>query len=212
VSSTLASRNQTSTVRPLPDILFLLWISRAIHGDPLGYLHFYKFWTSTDFNFTLRSLVFCFKGFQVICWSVMTDFNQQDPARRTVTDSRPPVASFENPLQESPQHSHQLSSASSYADLNYLFGVQDPTMLAPKPNRNRRKSNQGAEHTKHRRTRSGCYTCRSRRVKVLHNSDPSFGMIAYIFQCDETHPICERKITSGSDMCPTALMLELYRM
>ncbi|KAI0171887.1 hypothetical protein GGR52DRAFT_573038 [Hypoxylon sp. FL1284] len=48
---------------------------------------------------------------------------------------------------------------------------------APKAqsNRNRKKSAPGADHVKHRRTRSGCYTCRSRRVK-----------------CDETHPICER--------------------
>ncbi|KJZ79889.1 hypothetical protein HIM_00603 [Hirsutella minnesotensis 3608] len=33
----------------------------------------------------------------------------------------------------------------------------------------------GADPVKHRRTRSGCFMCRSRRVK-----------------CDETHPICER--------------------
>ncbi|KAF2201558.1 hypothetical protein GQ43DRAFT_471698 [Delitschia confertaspora ATCC 74209] len=38
----------------------------------------------------------------------------------------------------------------------------------------RRRSAPG-EHVKHRRTRSGCFTCRNRRVK-----------------CDETHPICER--------------------
>jgi hypothetical protein len=59
----------------------------------------------------------------------------------------------------------QPSSASSYADLQFLFGVQDPKMV-PKPNRNRRKSTQGPDHAKHRRTRSGCFTCRSRRVKV----------------------------------------------
>lgn len=65
------------------------------------------------------------------------------------------------------QHSQQfLSSARSYADLNYLFETQDIAMLGPAPNPNRRKSTQGAEHVKHRRTRSGCYTCRSRRVKV----------------------------------------------
>lgn len=38
---------------------------------------------------------------------------------------------------------------------------------APKTQRSRRKSAPGSEHIKHRRTRSGCYTCRSRRVKVL---------------------------------------------
>ncbi|KAI5786017.1 hypothetical protein FPQ18DRAFT_368638 [Pyronema domesticum] len=39
----------------------------------------------------------------------------------------------------------------------------------------RRRSGQGADAVKHRRTRSGCFTCRTRRVK-----------------CDEKHPICER--------------------
>ncbi|KAF2235613.1 hypothetical protein EV356DRAFT_444829 [Viridothelium virens] len=42
-------------------------------------------------------------------------------------------------------------------------------------NRDRRKAQNVQEPVKHRRTRSGCYTCRNRRVK-----------------CDEKHPICER--------------------
>lgn len=45
----------------------------------------------------------------------------------------------------------------------------------PKTQRNRRKSAPGLDHIKHRRTRSGCFTCRNRRVK-----------------CDEARPICER--------------------
>ncbi|EMC93483.1 hypothetical protein BAUCODRAFT_37166 [Baudoinia panamericana UAMH 10762] len=45
----------------------------------------------------------------------------------------------------------------------------------PLAQRQRRRQPQGSEHVKHRRTRSGCYTCRQRRVK-----------------CDEAHPICER--------------------
>jgi hypothetical protein len=60
---------------------------------------------------------------------------------------------------------HAISSASSYANMSFLFGVQDPAVIAPKGSRNRRKPAHG-EHVKHRRTRSGCYTCRSRRVKV----------------------------------------------
>lgn len=51
----------------------------------------------------------------------------------------------------------------SYADLD------DParTMLpAQGSSRARRRPAPGAEHVKHRRTRSGCYTCRNRRVKV----------------------------------------------
>ncbi|MCJ1284509.1 hypothetical protein MMC26_003842 [Xylographa opegraphella] len=49
--------------------------------------------------------------------------------------------------------------------------------------RSRRRIPPGADHVKHRRTRSGCYTCRSRRVK-----------------CDETHPVCKR-CAKGSRDC-----------
>ncbi|KAK3943875.1 hypothetical protein QBC46DRAFT_361616 [Diplogelasinospora grovesii] len=63
-----------------------------------------------------------------------------------------------------------------YQSLGYFTGFPEPIMFnAPKTQRSRRKSAPGLDHIKHRRTRSGCYTCRSRRVK-----------------CDETHPICER--------------------
>ncbi|KAL2153229.1 hypothetical protein VTH82DRAFT_4384 [Thermothelomyces myriococcoides] len=63
-----------------------------------------------------------------------------------------------------------------YQNLGYIAGFQEPVMFnAPKTQRSRRKSAPGSEHIKHRRTRSGCYTCRSRRVK-----------------CDEARPICER--------------------
>ncbi|KAI1658508.1 hypothetical protein F4813DRAFT_388779 [Daldinia decipiens] len=81
------------------------------------------------------------------------------------------------------QHSTHMGNISPplttpYQNLGYFTGFPDPIMFqAPKAqsNRNRKKSTSGADHVKHRRTRSGCYTCRSRRVK-----------------CDETHPICER--------------------
>ncbi|KAK3318483.1 hypothetical protein B0H66DRAFT_239744 [Apodospora peruviana] len=63
-----------------------------------------------------------------------------------------------------------------YQSLGYFTGFPEPIMFnAPKAQRSRRKSAPGLDHIKHRRTRSGCYTCRSRRVK-----------------CDEIHPICER--------------------
>ncbi|KAI1379278.1 hypothetical protein F4677DRAFT_326738 [Hypoxylon crocopeplum] len=96
----------------------------------------------------------------------------------------------ESPNQNTPdaqyqpqQHSAPLGNTSPplttpYQNLGYFPGFPDPIMFqAPKPqgNRNRKKSASGADHVKHRRTRSGCYTCRSRRVK-----------------CDETHPVCER--------------------
>ncbi|KAI1505301.1 fungal-specific transcription factor domain-containing protein [Biscogniauxia marginata] len=56
-----------------------------------------------------------------------------------------------------------------YQGIGYFAGFSDPIMFqAPKAqgNRSRKKSAPGMEHVKHRRTRSGCYTCRSRRVKV----------------------------------------------
>ncbi|KAK0722226.1 hypothetical protein B0T26DRAFT_749650 [Lasiosphaeria miniovina] len=73
-----------------------------------------------------------------------------------------------------PMGGSQLSNP--YQSLGYFTGFPDPVMFnAPKSQRSRRKSAPGLDHIKHRRTRSGCYTCRSRRVK-----------------CDENHPICER--------------------
>ncbi|ESZ95495.1 hypothetical protein SBOR_4149 [Sclerotinia borealis F-4128] len=54
-------------------------------------------------------------------------------------------------------------------------------MLGPTPKPNRRSSTQSIEHAKHRRTRSGCYTCRSRR-------------------CDERRPKCDR-CTKGNREC-----------
>ncbi|KAF7532508.1 hypothetical protein G7054_g7875 [Neopestalotiopsis clavispora] len=74
--------------------------------------------------------------------------------------------------------SGEMPMVNPYETLGYVTGFPDPIMFQPpKPqnSRSRRKSAPGVDHVKHRRTRSGCYTCRSRRVK-----------------CDETHPICER--------------------
>ncbi len=57
--------------------------------------------------------------------------------------------------------------ANPYQGISYFPGFPDPVMFnAAKAQRNRRKSASGPDHIKHRRTRSGCYTCRSRRVKV----------------------------------------------
>jgi len=57
--------------------------------------------------------------------------------------------------------------ANPYQNLGYFTGFPEPIMLnTPKAQRSRRKSQPGSEHIKHRRTRSGCLTCRSRRVKV----------------------------------------------
>ncbi|KAF2455024.1 hypothetical protein BDY21DRAFT_290284, partial [Lineolata rhizophorae] len=70
-------------------------------------------------------------------------------------------------------------------DQHHQFGVQAyPDFddagkhVVPPPGSSakaRRRPVAGSDPVKHRRTRSGCYTCRQRRVK-----------------CDETHPVCER--------------------
>ncbi|CAG8949255.1 hypothetical protein HYFRA_00004880 [Hymenoscyphus fraxineus] len=112
----------------------------------------------------------------------MANPSYEEAIRRVSNVEIYPSHPGERPVTQNSSPSHQLSSASSYADLNYLFGAQDPAMIIPKPGRNRRKSTQGSEKTKHRRTRSGCYTCRSRRVK-----------------CDEAHPTCERCRKGGRE-------------
>lgn len=53
-----------------------------------------------------------------------------------------------------------------------VFRTQESTRKPPRP---QRQKSLNSEQTKHRRTRSGCYTCRQRRVK-----------------CDEARPVCER--------------------
>ncbi|GAB7334437.1 hypothetical protein MBLNU13_g06440t1 [Cladosporium sp. NU13] len=63
---------------------------------------------------------------------------------------------------------------SEYDDINNA--MLPPHAPAQQPSsRSRRRQTHGADHIKHRRTRSGCFTCRQRRVK-----------------CDETRPMCER--------------------
>lgn len=62
------------------------------------------------------------------------------------------------------------------------------------PVRSRKRAAHGADHVKHRRTRSGCFTCRQRRVKVCPSAEISPFTIADICasQCDENHPVCDR--------------------
>ena len=53
------------------------------------------------------------------------------------------------------------ANASNWINTTGQTPVEEPT---PTP---RRRRPSGAGHIKHRRTRNGCYTCRSRRVKVI---------------------------------------------
>ncbi|KAL5412646.1 hypothetical protein PMIN03_004119 [Paraphaeosphaeria minitans] len=68
-----------------------------------------------------------------------------------------------------PHRQQQQPYMGRYQDVS---GGMDPSQDANA--RARRRPGPG-EHVKHRRTRSGCFTCRQRRVK-----------------CDEAHPVCER--------------------
>ncbi|KAI0553473.1 hypothetical protein F4679DRAFT_473112 [Xylaria curta] len=89
------------------------------------------------------------------------------------------VPDLEDTRYQPQQHSQIGNHAGpQYQGLGYYTGFPDPIVFQePKPqsSRSKKKSAPGIDHVKHRRTRSGCYTCRSRRVK-----------------CDEKHPICDR--------------------
>ncbi|KAI1175371.1 fungal-specific transcription factor domain-containing protein [Nemania sp. FL0916] len=74
--------------------------------------------------------------------------------------------------------SHVEPTINQYHGLGSYTGFPEPIVFQeqkPQSSRSKKKSAPGVDHVKHRRTRSGCYTCRSRRVK-----------------CDENHPICDR--------------------
>ncbi|KAK8090819.1 hypothetical protein PG994_000324 [Apiospora phragmitis] len=112
----------------------------------------------------------------------MDEYNQYIPpqpgAEEGSSHNYPSDGITQSQIPTMPMASSGGPMASSYQNLGYFTGFPDPIMFqAPKPpsSRGRKKSTPGLEHVKHRRTRSGCYTCRNRRVK-----------------CDETHPICER--------------------
>jgi hypothetical protein len=70
---------------------------------------------------------------------------------------------------------HHLQTMSSESLGGYHSEYDDVTnsMLPPhapaqqSSSRSRRRQTHGADHIKHRRTRSGCFTCRQRRVKVI---------------------------------------------
>jgi hypothetical protein len=86
----------------------------------------------------------------------------------------PPVAAI-------PIHGHGIGALHSpYSPgISYFPTFPETAHYPPKPPKGGRRKQvaaPGPEHVKHRRTRSGCYMCRSRRVK-----------------CDEGRPICERR-------------------
>ncbi|KAF2637468.1 hypothetical protein P280DRAFT_105984 [Massarina eburnea CBS 473.64] len=93
-----------------------------------------------------------------------------------------PDGSYAHNVPESPIYHTMPGPFVSYPDQHlqqpYMGPYEDvPNGIDPAQGGNarvRRRPGPG-DQVKHRRTRSGCYTCRQRRVK-----------------CDETHPVCER--------------------
>ncbi|KAI1824197.1 hypothetical protein F4861DRAFT_531081 [Xylaria intraflava] len=82
------------------------------------------------------------------------------------------------PQPHSPIRSHAGLLINQYQSIGYESGFTDQIVFQEtksQSSRSRKRSSPGIDHVKHRRTRSGCYTCRSRRVK-----------------CDENRPICDR--------------------
>ncbi|PNY29364.1 Uncharacterized protein TCAP_00714 [Tolypocladium capitatum] len=94
---------------------------------------------------------------------------------------------------------HGTPMPSAYQNLGYFGGILDPVPVnASKQPKGRRKSGNGPgtgiDHVKHRRTRSGCFMCRNRRVKVSLNLETHHltSRLQPANKCDETRPICKR--------------------
>ena len=81
----------------------------------------------------------------------------------------PPPNLVEHGLQPYYTAPSQMGESQQLADANLARWFEQDEMSSHAPKsavRMRRRTQAGADHVKHRRTRSGCYTCRSRRVKV----------------------------------------------
>ncbi|KAF2672585.1 hypothetical protein BT63DRAFT_131299 [Microthyrium microscopicum] len=97
------------------------------------------------------------------------------PSYYTVDENGQPIIQPNAYIQAGglPGFSHQAPDS---FNLGFDFDDSNRTMIpAQGGSRTRRRVGTAGEHVKFRRTRSGCYTCRNRRVK-----------------CDEGRPTCER--------------------
>ncbi|KAF2151866.1 hypothetical protein K461DRAFT_227541 [Myriangium duriaei CBS 260.36] len=70
-----------------------------------------------------------------------------------------------------PINTHSTENFNHYTE----FEDSVPPLISPVEGSKSKRRQSQLDHVKHKRTRSGCFTCRSRRVK-----------------CDEAHPTCER--------------------
>lgn len=101
--------------------------------------------------------------------------------------SHMPTESYEQAPRLHNIQTMSMESMGSYSDFDTSNGAVPPTQGTQ---RSRRRQPPGAEHVKHRRTRSGCYTCRQRRVKVSHDT-------------------CGDEISRADEMCQSAMKVIL---
>lgn len=62
----------------------------------------------------------------------------------------------------------QLDTYAAIGPDHWYESEQQSSAPPPKASTKTRQRSSGQDSVKHRRTRSGCYTCRERRVKVNH--------------------------------------------
>ena len=63
----------------------------------------------------------------------------------------------------------QLNTQISSDSLHQYSDFDDGLLVSPEGTSKSKRRQHGIDHIKHKRTRSGCYTCRQRRVKVRAN-------------------------------------------
>ena len=85
----------------------------------------------------------------------------------------PPIDQIDHVQAQSTSSSRSIETSPNLGSENIVRwfeqgGGENPNTehKTASPSKPRRKLLPGSDHVKHRRTRSGCYTCRARRVKV----------------------------------------------
>jgi hypothetical protein len=99
--------------------------------------------------------------------------------------SQAALSGFLDSMQDSSASAYSLFGPTQYPEsVAFWHDPSAPTMtVAPSYTQSQKALLPLADHKKHKRTRSGCFTCRSRRIK-----------------CDENRPTCER-CRKGSRDC-----------
>jgi len=122
-----------------------------------------------------------------------------------------PDGSYAHGVPESPVYHAMSGPYVPYSDPHgqqaYVGQYEDVSgtiSTSTDPNARARRRSAPGDHVKHRRTRSGCFTCRQRRVKVNIQTNNNCFSLTYV-QCDETHPVCDSMYISASPFCSQSL-------